>query len=666
MDALLGGPAPGPAAAVDGPAPLHESADPSPPPSPAPESVGNEGPFVDTHSAAGSEGSARTSEPAGYVVERFPEPVATILNTEPQPLPFETRRREQQARGETPYAPFADADEWEFAHWIAKSGLSHGEIDKLLKLRKTQGMNVSFKNSREYFKRIDSLPRGREWMLKRLKLRGDLLDAQGKPLIEKLELWFRNPVEIISDLLANPAFADRIDFEPVRVWLDELKTKRVYGEANTGNWWWELQKRLPPGALIIPVIIASDKTQLSTFSGDKSAYPVYITIGNIHSDIRRQPSSRATILLGYLPVSKFEVYATAETRSAVAHRLFHACMAEMLAPLVRAGTDGINVLCNDGNVRRAYMVLMSYVADYPEQCLVACGQQNQCPSCFVPPKERGSAPQAWPPRTESAILEVLEQGPSHPNYKEYGLKDVPEPFWASLPHSDIFRTFTPDMLHELHKGVFGDHVLKWCLSVLGADEFDHRLKCLPRHPSLRHFNRGIGVISQWRGAEYCEIEKVFVGLTAGHAKPVLGMVARALVDFIYCARMPVHDDNTLAFMEGALSRFHEHKHVFVDLGIRKHFNISKIHKLLHYVPQIRAYGAAPGYNTESPERLHIDLCKEAYRASNRRDFIAQMTVWLSHKEAVDEQAAYIDYCFPPPLLCPSSTDSDSDFEDEDD
>ena len=92
------------------------------------------------------------------------------------------------------------------------------------------------------------------------------------------------------------------------------------------------------------------------------------------------------------------------------------------------------------------------------------------------------------------------------------LKNVVEPFWQDLPHSDIFRCFTPDMLHELHKGVFGDHLLKWCISILGAEEVDRRLKCLPRHPKLRHFPRGISVISQWNGAEYREVEKVFVGV----------------------------------------------------------------------------------------------------------------------------------------------------------
>ena len=44
-----------------------------------------------------------------------------------------------------------------------------------------------------------------------------------------------------------------------------------------------------PGATIVPVILSSDKTQLTLFQ-NKAAYPVYLTIGNIPKSIRRQPS----------------------------------------------------------------------------------------------------------------------------------------------------------------------------------------------------------------------------------------------------------------------------------------------------------------------------------------------------------------------------------------
>ncbi|ESK83972.1 hypothetical protein Moror_7503 [Moniliophthora roreri MCA 2997] len=49
----------------------------------------------------------------------------------------------------------------------------------------------------------------------------------------------------------------------------------------TGKWWELMQSRLPQSATIAPIIIATDKTQLTQFSGNKQAYPVYLTIGNI-------------------------------------------------------------------------------------------------------------------------------------------------------------------------------------------------------------------------------------------------------------------------------------------------------------------------------------------------------------------------------------------------
>ena len=48
----------------------------------------------------------------------------------------------------------------------------------------------------------------------------------------------------------------------------------------------ELQENLPEGATVAPIILATDKTQLTAFSGDKQAWPVYLTIGNIDKKIR--------------------------------------------------------------------------------------------------------------------------------------------------------------------------------------------------------------------------------------------------------------------------------------------------------------------------------------------------------------------------------------------
>jgi hypothetical protein len=62
---------------------------------------------------------------------------------------------------------------------------------------------------------------------------------------------------------------------------------------------------------------------------------------------------------------------------------------------------------------------------------------------------------------------------------------------------------------------------------------------------------------------------------------------------------------------------------------------------MHYVTCIRALGSPDGYNTESLERLHIDFAKEAYRASNKRDYMEQMALWLQRHEAMWLRASYL-------------------------
>ena len=98
----------------------------------------------------------------------------------------------------------------------------------------------------------------------------------------------------------------------------------------------DTQGKLPEGAVVAPVILSSDKTVLSVFSGDKKVWPVYLTIGNISKDIQRRVSAHATILIGYLPVSKLECFHK-KTWSVAVYCLFHHAMSLLLCLLVDAG-----------------------------------------------------------------------------------------------------------------------------------------------------------------------------------------------------------------------------------------------------------------------------------------------------------------------------------------
>ena len=75
---------------------------------------------------------------------------------------------------------------------------------------------------------------------------------------------------------------------------------------------------------------------------------------------------------------------------------------------------------------------------------------------------------------------------------------------------------------------------------------------------------------------------------------------RSLLDFIYIAQYPTHDDITLSYLEDALKVYHKNKKILKTLGICTHMNIPKFHSLLYYIESIHSLGTTDNYNTEMP------------------------------------------------------------------
>ncbi|KAG2092950.1 uncharacterized protein F5147DRAFT_585707 [Suillus discolor] len=137
--------------------------------------------------------------------------------------------------------------------------------------------------------------------------------------------------------------------------------------------------------------------------------------------------------------------------------------------------------------------------------------------------------------------------------------------------------------------------------------------------------------------------RILLGCTMGKARSQVIVCYRALLDFIYVAQYPTHDDSTLQYLTDTLDEFHANKDILQDLGIRNNFNIPKFHSMLHYEECIRNFRTTDNYNTEMFEQFHIDYAKEAWRASNFCKKLPQMTQWPSCQEKIVMFQSYISH-----------------------
>ncbi|PSR81411.1 hypothetical protein PHLCEN_2v4278 [Hermanssonia centrifuga] len=298
---------------------------------------------------------------------------------------FDAIRDDQVLHGAEIWGPFQDSKQWELAKWLIKN-VGHNQAEEFLKLGIIQDAGLDYPNKDRLYKAVDELPTGLDWQCKEVIQTGDLMNANGEALTETLEVWYRDPMDCIRELLGNPLFAKMLAYAPERVYHNKEGINRHIDKTWTGNWWWDLQKKMPTGTTIAPVILSSDKMRLSQFCGDKSAWPIYLTVGNLAKEVRRSPTMHGTVLLGYLPVGKLDCFSEG-ARLLARYQAFHSCMRIILDSLVEAGKSGAYITCADRQIRFVMPVLATYVADYPEQCLVSGCMENRCPTGQIAQEE---------------------------------------------------------------------------------------------------------------------------------------------------------------------------------------------------------------------------------------------------------------------------------------
>ncbi|KAJ7710900.1 hypothetical protein B0H17DRAFT_905740, partial [Mycena rosella] len=145
---------------------------------------------------------------------------------------FEHMRADQHAAGVTPHTPFSDEDEWELANWLSKN-VSQTATDVYLKLPITQRRTrVSYHNNYAYLQKVDQLPTGPGWKCEIVTAAGNQLDENDEIMKEDLELWKRDPVECIKELMGNPAFHDFMAYVPEHIYGNKTGTEesRIFDE----------------------------------------------------------------------------------------------------------------------------------------------------------------------------------------------------------------------------------------------------------------------------------------------------------------------------------------------------------------------------------------------------------------------------------------------------
>jgi len=164
---------------------------------------------------------------------------------------------------------------------------------------------------------------------------------------------------------------------------------------------------------------------LTNFSGGRTAWPIYMTIGNIHSRIRNSASNNAWILVALLPVppscSADNAAQLREYQDLKANNL-HSILRNMLGDETSPRYRGVDMRCADGNARVCYLKVCGWIADYQEYMKLYNLEGKGCPVCEVPADKLGDYYEP-PPRDEWEVDRygnaTPRYGPKLRNFEEY-------------------------------------------------------------------------------------------------------------------------------------------------------------------------------------------------------------------------------------------------------
>ena len=257
------------------------------------------------------------------------------------------------------------------------------------------------------------------------------------------------------------------------------------------------------------VVLSSDKTNISVISGNRVAYPLLISLANIAPEIQSKTSLHSYLLLALLPVAKFTHKHTC-IQSLLQDRLTHAALAKVLEPLKIAARVGYMMNDPAGNLHYCYTLLAAYIADTPEQTLLACVGPKASPLMIATSKVFGD-PVLHDPHTGLCTLLAICQASkkcSSMEFKEFlkfaksfSLNGVVEPCWVDWPLSCPLCFLHVESLHHFHHFAW-DHDVQWCVAVVTAAKIDFHFALLQIPTGCCAFDNGISNLKQVTGRDH--------------------------------------------------------------------------------------------------------------------------------------------------------------------
>ncbi|KAF9552778.1 hypothetical protein CPC08DRAFT_768043 [Agrocybe pediades] len=509
-----------------------------------------------------------------------------------------------------PYHPFEDRLEFDWAHYhFVQLQSSERKINKGLDLwlaaQLKAGINLPlpWSSAQEMYSTIDEIQEGdAPFETVHFKYTGTLPPNPPSWMTATYELCTRDSRTLLHNQLATTDFARDFSSRPYRQF--DSKGDRVWSNLMSGDWAWNeadviAEDNQTHSAMLVPIIAGSDKTTVSVATGHQEYHPVYLSPGNISNVARRSHGN------GVLPV------------------------AFLLIPKTLS-----RVPCLNGHYRRVIYSLGPYIADYPEQVWLACIVQNWCPKCDAHYKTLDDNFDSTHLRSHERTDFIINAFDPGIVWEKHGIRPDVVPFTHGFPRADIHTMLSPDLLHQLIKGTFKDHLVTWVNEYLymkhtksRADEIikdiDHRISAVPPYAGLRRFSEGRD-FEQWTGDDSKALMKVYIAAIVGYVPAKMVKCLSTFMDLCYIFRRNVISNSALETAEDLLHWFLELREVFIEEGVRSSISLPRQHALIHYLSSIPLFGSPNGLCSSITESKHIKAVKEPWRRSNRFNALSQM------------------------------------------